>query len=67
LALHPPRASGQIEAMVSGELADEPVLAMVCMLISYAKEHPNGNFHRVCLKRGLLDVLGDSYVPGDVN
>jgi hypothetical protein len=60
---------GQVEAVISGELADNPVLAMVCMLISYAKEHPGGNFHRVCTKRGLLDVLDgcDSYVPGNTN
>jgi hypothetical protein len=56
---------GQVEAMTAGELAPRPVLAMVCMLIAHAKEHPNGNFHRICLKRGLLDSLGDSYTPSD--
>jgi hypothetical protein len=42
-------------------LRPDAVLAMVGMLIAHAKENPNGNFHRICLKRGLLDSLGDSY------
>jgi hypothetical protein len=58
---------GQIEAMINGELAHNPVLAMVCMLIAHAKGHPNGDFHRICLKRELLDSLGDSYVPSDIH
>jgi hypothetical protein len=67
---------GQVEELISRKPAVEPdpaspppnpVLVMVCMLIAHAKDHPGGNFHRICLKRSLLDSLGDGYVPGGTN
>jgi hypothetical protein len=58
---------GQLEGTIGGGLSPNSVLAMVCMLVAQAKEHPTGELHRICLKRGLLDALGDSYTPGDVN
>jgi hypothetical protein len=58
---------GRVEVVVGGGLAAGSVLVMVCNLIAHAKEHPGGRFHRICLKRGLLDSLGNSYTPSYKN
>lgn len=57
------------EDFVDGERTIDPVLVAFCMNIEFARENPNSEIARICRKRGLLDVLGnsDSFVSSDVS